>query len=97
MPTYIVNQYRKANDLASFTLSAVHGCFLQLTPMIKPTIRRGKQESKVEALILMTCKDSLDCMKKKGYYEKLILPEQNLMSDKGGIGGNLKNYHNRLV
>ena len=47
MLTYIVNQYRKANDLPSLTLSAVHGCFLRLASMIK-LIRRGKQGRKVE-------------------------------------------------
>uniref|UniRef100_A0A7S4ACI6 Uncharacterized protein n=1 Tax=Pseudo-nitzschia australis TaxID=44445 RepID=A0A7S4ACI6_9STRA len=50
-----------------------------------------------DALVLMTCADSVSYMKEKGYYSKWILPEHDLMGPQGGVGGELKKYRNRPV
>eukprot|EP00536_Pseudo-nitzschia_multiseries_P008689 jgi/Psemu1/21101/gm1.21101_g len=50
-----------------------------------------------DALVLMTCADSVSYMKEKGYYKHWILPELDLMGEQGGMGGSLKLYCNRPV
>eukprot|EP00536_Pseudo-nitzschia_multiseries_P011520 jgi/Psemu1/29172/gm1.29172_g len=50
-----------------------------------------------DALVLMTCADSVSYMKEKGYYKHWILPELDLMGEQGGVGGSLKLYRNRPV
>eukprot|EP00536_Pseudo-nitzschia_multiseries_P014531 jgi/Psemu1/39043/gm1.39043_g len=49
------------------------------------------------ALVLMTCADSVSYMKEKSYYKHWILPELNLMGEQGGVGGSLKVYRNGPV
>eukprot|EP00536_Pseudo-nitzschia_multiseries_P017999 jgi/Psemu1/53616/gm1.53616_g len=48
-----------------------------------------------DALVLMTCADSVSYMKEKGYYKHWILPELDLMGEQGGVGGSLKLYRDR--
>eukprot|EP00536_Pseudo-nitzschia_multiseries_P013397 jgi/Psemu1/35149/gm1.35149_g len=50
-----------------------------------------------DALVLMTCADSVSYMKEKGYYKHWILPELDLTGEQGGVGGSLKLYRNRPV
>eukprot|EP00536_Pseudo-nitzschia_multiseries_P017310 jgi/Psemu1/50279/gm1.50279_g len=50
-----------------------------------------------DALVLMTCADSVSYMKEKGYYKHWILPELDIMGEQGGVGGSLKLYRNRPV
>eukprot|EP00536_Pseudo-nitzschia_multiseries_P003424 jgi/Psemu1/7750/gm1.7750_g len=50
-----------------------------------------------DALVLMTCADSVSYMKEKGYYKHWILPELDLMGEQSGVGGSLKLYRNRPV
>eukprot|EP00536_Pseudo-nitzschia_multiseries_P006045 jgi/Psemu1/14316/gm1.14316_g len=50
-----------------------------------------------DALVLMTCADSVSYMKEKGYYKHWIFPELDLMGEQGGVGESLKLYCDRPV
>mmetsp|Transcript_23 Transcript_23/g.35 ORF Transcript_23/g.35 Transcript_23/m.35 type:complete len:408 (-) Transcript_23:84-1307(-) len=45
-----------------------------------------------DALSLMTAKESVPYMKDQGYYDWWILPQNDLMSESGGVGGSLPSY-----